>query len=395
MYIQTTATKKLQTLTKRIRGICGGTSASKTISILLVLINYAQTHENKTISVISESVPHLRRGAMRDFLNIMQTHNYFREERWNKSDSIYTFETNSIVEFFSADQPYKVKGPRRDVVFINEANHISYEAFTHLEVRTKDIIWLDWNPETEFWFYTDVLNKQDCDFVTLTYKDNEGLDKNIVNSIESRKDNKNWWTVYGEGKLGVVEGRIYKDWRIIDEVPHEAKLKRYGLDFGYSNDPTAIVAIYYQDGGYILQEKLYRTGMTNDEIAEYIKALDYALVKADSSEPKSIEEIRRHGITIEPVKKGKDSIVHGIQYVQQQKISVTKDSVNLLKEYRNYLWMSDKEGRIINEPTPYMDHLLDALRYGMEELIYQPNTQPIPFDRDHRTWGIPAFDLYS
>ena len=176
MYQQTTATNKILSLKKRIRGVSGGTSASKTISILLWLIDYCQSNNNKIVSVVSESMPHLKKGAIRDFVNIMVAHGYFNDERWNKTDFTYTFETGTKMEFFSADQPGKVRGPRRHVLFINEANNISYEIYDQLEIRTSEIIWLDWNPVQEFWWYTDVLPNQDVDFITLTYKDNEGLD---------------------------------------------------------------------------------------------------------------------------------------------------------------------------------------------------------------------------
>lgn len=368
MYQKTKAYDKLLTLTKRIRGVSGGTSASKTISIILWLIDYAQTHKNKVISVVSESFPHLRKGAMRDFQNILQVHGYWSDKAWDKTNSIYTFETNTKIEFFSADQPGKVRGPRRDILFINEANNIPYETYDQLEIRTKDLIWLDWNPVSEFWWYTEVMGKQDVDFLTLTYLDNEGLDPKIVAAIEARRHNKNWWAVYGEGRLGEAEGRIYKDWAIIDEIPHEARLERYGLDFGYTNDPTALVALYKYNGGFILDECLYRKGMHNSEIAAVIKNLPYALVIADSAEPKSIDEISLHGVGIQPTVKGKDSIVHGIQKVQQQRISITKRSLNIIKEYRNYLWQTDKDGHIINEPEGGMDHALDAIRYAISSL---------------------------
>ena len=388
MYSQTTATKKIFQLNKRIRGVSGGTSASKTISIMLWIIAYAQTVDNELISVVSESFPHLKRGSMRDFLNIMQEHKYFKDSLWNRTDYIYTFETGSKIEFFSADQPGKVRGPRRDVLFINEANNISYETYTQLEVRTKKIVWLDWNPVSEFWWYTDVSLNNDVDFLTLTYTDNEALDSQIVQAIESRKLNKTWWRVYGEGQLGEVEGRIFKDWDTIDEIPHEARLERYGLDFGYTNDPTALIAIYVYNGGLILDEIAYKTGMLNSDIVDVLKNNPHALVIADSAEPKSIDEISSRGILIQPSTKGPGSILQGIQYVQDQRISITKRSTNILKEYRNYLWLTDKEGKIINEPSPFMNHSMDAIRYAVasikrfEKPVYkQPSRGPLVYGR--------------
>jgi phage terminase large subunit len=377
MFQVTTATKKLQKLNKRIRGVAGGTSASKTISILLILIDYAQSHKNELISIVSESFPHLKRGAIRDFLNIMQEHGYFKDNLWNKTDYIYTFETGSAIEFFSADQPGKVRGPRRDVLFVNEANNIPYETFTQLEVRTKKIIWLDWNPVAEFWWYSGennepgVKDRADADFIILTYKDNEALDPQIVATIESRMGNKSWWAVYGLGQLGEAEGRIYTGWQIIDEIPHEARLVRYGLDFGYTNDPTVIEAIYYYNGGYIVDEITYQKGLSNKSIADILATQPKALVVADSAEPKSIDEIYSYGLNIIGANKGPGSVYQGIQYVQDQKVSVTKRSTKTIKAYRNYLFAVDKNGKILNEPDDTIhewSNPMDAIRYPMESL---------------------------
>lgn len=367
-YQVTTATRKILKLKKRIRGVSGGTSASKTISILMWLIDYAQSTENELISVVSESFPHLRRGVVRDFQSIMEAQKYWKDDRWNKTEFTYTFETGSKLEFFSADQPDKVRGPRRDVLFINEANNIPFETFNQLEVRTRKTVWLDWNPVQEFWWYTDVLPHNDVDFVVLTYKDNEALDEAIVASIESRRHNTQWWKVYGEGQLGEAEGKIYKDWLTIDEIPHEARLERYGLDFGYTNDPTAIVAIYSYNGGYILDEILYQKGLSNKDIADALKTQPQGLVIADSAEPKSIDEISSYGIAILPAQKGHDSVRQGIQFIQDQRISLTKRSVNVKKEYMNYLWQVDRDGKIINYPIDFYNHALDAIRYGFDGL---------------------------
>lgn len=377
-YSITTATQKVLRMSKRIRGIQGGTSASKTISVLLYLINAAQSDKTPTLtSIVSESFPHLKRGAIKDFLSIMQEHKYFKDERWNKSDFVYTFETGSKIEFFSADQPSKVRGPRRDRLFINEANNVHYEAFDQLEVRTKEFIFLDWNPTNEFWFYNEVLSKRsDVEMIVLTYKDNEALSPEIVGSIEQRKNNKGWWKVYGEGQLGEVEGKIYKDWQIIDAIPHEARLERRGLDFGYSNDPSALVDIYRYNGGFILDEVMYQKGMTNKQIADVLNVQEQkVLTIADSAEPKSIDELRLYGCNVIPASKGQGSVSQGIQYIQDQRISVTKRSVHIINEYRNYLWKTDKDGKVLNEPEHLFSHSMDATRYGFNGLL-EKNTGP-------------------
>jgi len=314
---------------------------------------------------------------MRDFLNIMQGHKYFKEKNWNKTESYYEFETGSKIEFFSVDQADKVRGARRDRLFINEANNVSFMAFEELEVRTKEFIFLDWNPTNEFWWYTDVFGQRDdAEQLILTYKDNEALSKEIIESIEQRKNRKGWWQVYGLGQLGEVEGKIFRDWQIIDEIPHEARLERYGLDFGYSNDPTSIIGIYSYNGGFILNEVCYMKGMSNKEIADTLKNCDRALVIADSAEPKSIDEIRGYGINIQPSHKGPGSVQQGIQFVQNQKISITKNSINTIREYRNYLFIVDKDGKITNEPEHQFSHSMDAIRYGIETYKQNLSTRP-------------------
>lgn len=373
-YAKTTALKKIANLSKRIRAIPGGSSAGKTVGIIQYLIVLSQTDKKpKITSIVSESFPHLERGAMRDFLDIMQSHNYFIDDRWNKTLHTYTFETGSKIEFFSVDQPGKVRGPRRDRLFINEANNISFETFEQLEIRTKDFIFLDWNPTSEFWYYTEIRGKRDdIEELTLTYKDNEALDEQIVRSLEMRKDRVNWWKVYGLGELGEVENRVFTGWQIIDQIPHEARLERHGLDFGYSPDPAAIVDIYYYNGGIILDQVLYQVGLKNRNLADALKNLKPALTIADSAEPKSIAELQEFGISIIPCEKGKDSRKYGIKTMQDQQISVTKRSLDLIREYRNLLWLANKEGKVIGHETGDTvgdDHCIDAARYGIMSLV--------------------------
>lgn len=371
----TSATQKIFALRKRIRAVAGGTSASKTISILVWLIDYCQVSQSrpKLASVVSESFPHLERGAMLDFQNIMKDRGYWKEERWHGTKHQYTFETGNILEFVSIDTYGKAHGPRRDVLFVNECNNLEYKIVDQLITRTRETVWLDWNPTEEFWFYTEILpNRKDVDFITLTYLDNEALDPITIAEIESHKGNKNWWSVYGMGQLGVIEGRIYKDWQIIDSIPYEARLERRGLDFGYSNDPTAIVAVYYYNGGYILDEELYRKGLLNKAIADFINNQQHpeALVICDSAEPKSIDELKLYDINALAAVKGQGSILTGIQFVQSQRISVTKRSVNLIKEFRNYMWKIDpKTDRILNVPEELNDHCLDAIRYALNSIL--------------------------
>ena len=367
-YIKTTALDKILKMKSRLRIVQGGSSAGKTIALLLILIDVAQSSKGKLISVVSETIPHLKRGAIRDFLNIMQAHNYYKDKNWNKTDYVYEFETGSKIEFFSADSHDKVRGPRRDILFINECNNISYDTYTQLAIRTNNYIYLDYNPVSSFWVHDEIIPNLPHDFEIITYKDNEALPEAIKEELERRKNNKYFWQVYGLGEVGEVEGKIYKDWLMIDEIPHEARLVRYGLDWGYTNDPTACVAVYEYDGGYILDEVIFQKGLSNKQIADTLQNQQLALVIADSAEPKSIDEVRSYGINIVASEKGRDSVVNGIQYVQDCRISVTKRSINLIKEYRNYFWIKDRDGKMINEPDAGFDHSMDGLRYALVSL---------------------------
>ena len=363
----TTAQTKIAKLKKRVRIVQGGTSSSKTFTILPLLIQYAIQIPSSEISVVSESIPHLKRGAMKDFLKIMNWTGNFKESNFNRSNLTYKFSNGSYIEFFSADQPDKLRGARRDVLFINECNNVNFESYQQLSIRTKKFIYLDYNPTNEFWVHTELKNEKDSDFIILTYKDNEALDPSIVKEIEKAKVKAetsaywaNWWNVYGLGLIGSLEGVIFSNWSIIPNIPTEASLIGCGLDFGYSNDPTALIAVYKYNDTRILHEVIFRKGMVNQEIAQYIPK---TAIWADSAEPKSIEEIRRLNVDIKGVKKGADSIAFGIQTMQGQKYLVTESSTNLINELRNYCYDSDKNGKTLNKPIDNFNHGIDAVRY--------------------------------
>lgn len=383
MYTATTATRKIVKLNNRIRAVAGGTSASKTISILLYLINRAQSDKVPTLtSIVSESFPHLKRGVMRDFLNILQAHNYYDDDRWNKSDYIYTFETGSKIEFFSADQPSKVRGPRRDRLFVNECNNVAKESWEQLLLRTREFAFADWNPVSDFFMYEDYglhdehdipyADDPDTDFIILTYKDNEALEPAIVNEIEKRRTNTAWFRPYGEGKRGELEGKIFKDWKIIPEIPHEASLEVRGLDFGYSQDPVALVDIYYYNGGYILDEIAYRVGLKDRQLSDTIQNQPdpNVLIIGDSSDSKAIATLQEDfSLPIIGVdKKGSNGQTFtnaAIKFVQGQRMSITKRSVNLIKSYRNFMWQTDKNGTILPKYDHYWSDGMMATIYGM------------------------------
>lgn len=364
----TTATKKLLALRKRIKCVCGGTSASKTFSIQMILIDKAQSNKNLKIEVVSESFPHLEGGAIADFKKVMIERNYWDDDCWNGTKHFYTFETGSVIQFTSVDNIGKAHGPRRDILFINEGQYLNWDIVLQLIQRTSGDIWIDWNPTTEFWYYTEIKDKMDHDFINLTYVDNEGIPQSVKEFIESRKENRSWWKVYGLGELGEVEGKIYRDWKIIEELPHEARLWRRGLDFGYSVDPTIIIAIYEYNGGFILNEELYQKGMSNKSIADFLlNQAEESLVIADSAEPKSIDELASYGVNITGAQKGPGSVQQGIQFVQGQKISITAKSLKTITAYRNYLWGMDKNGKNLQIPDDAIhewSNPMDAIRYG-------------------------------
>jgi phage terminase large subunit len=356
------------------------TSASKTFSIIPLLIDYAIATPKSEISIVAETIPQLRRGALRDFLKIMDLIGMYDDSRFNKSSLVYTFSNGSYIEFFSADMSQKLRGARRDVLFVNECNNVEWEAYYQMAIRTRKFIYLDYNPVAEFWVDTELIQDKDTDFVVLTYKDNEALDKSIVQEIEKARDKAeystywaNWWRVYGLGEVGQVQGTIFTNWHQIDNVPTEAKYIGMGLDFGYSNDPTAIVMVYKWNNEYILDEIAYQKELSNKAIADILKPYG-GIVVCDSAEPKSIADLRSYGINSTPCVKGKDSIVNGIQKIQAlDKFHVTKRSTNLIKELRGYVWKTDRNGTILNEPIDFNNHMIDSVRYLLSHVIVSPS----------------------
>ncbi len=360
---------------KRLIAQRGGTRSGKTYSIMQVLLTLAEATDY-AIDVVSESLPHLKRGALHDWREILTkagTDNYTE----NKTDGTFTFTTGAVVRFFSVDDWGKVKGARRDILFINEANRIGYESYRQLAVRTTASIIIDWNPDCEYWYEEKGLAAEYPPHVS-TYKDNDFLDAVQVAEIESNRSDINWWRVYGLGEVGKVESMIYTRWEQVAEIPTTARLIGYGLDFGFTADPTALVAVYMQEGMLWLEEKCYERGLTNDKIAAVLLALPPAPVVADSAEQKSIAEIRNYGVKmIEPAVKGADSILNGIDVVSRYDIRVTQGSLNVIDELRHYKWQTDRiSGKITNRPIDRYNHAMDAVRYIVSgKLSNRPRTE--------------------
>lgn len=374
MFQRTTAINKILALKKRIKIVQGGTSAGKTYGILPILIDRAAKTQNTEISVVSESIPHLRRGALRDFLKIMKSINRYVDDRYNKTLLKYEFANGSFIEFFSADDSSKLRGGRRSILYINECNSVSFESFNELSIRTKDEVFLDYNPTAEFWVQTELEGQEDAEKIILTYKDNEALDKGIIDQIEKNIKKaetsnywRNWVRVYVDGEMGQLEGVVFSNWKPIDTIPNEARLIGIGVDFGYTNDPTSIIEVYKMNETRILNEVTYQTGLLNSDIAKILPR--DVPVYADSAEPKSIADIQRYGITIKGVTKGRDSINYGIDVMQRENYLVTSQSTNLIKELRSYCWDTDKTGKRLNKPIDNFNHAIDAVRYHEMETL--------------------------
>lgn len=303
---------------------------------------------------------------MRDFFNILDKEGIYREKYHNKTDNTYKI-NKSKIEFFSADSPDRLRGARRDILFMNECNNSNYEAFSQLDIRTRIRTYLDFNPVQQFWAHDRVVPLPETTFIKSTYLDNEMLEPSIIRALENRKGDSNWWKVYGLGEVGTAEGLVFETVNLIDSLPTDVKWVAYGLDFGYSNDPTALIKVCFANGELWLDEVIYQNGLTNKDIADKMKQAgvgDYDEIIADSAEPKSIEEIRREGFRrIMPTQKGKDSILNGIDHIKKYPINVTKRSVNLIKEFRQYSWEKDNDGKFMNKPISGYDHGIDAIRY--------------------------------
>lgn len=374
MFTRTTAINKVLALDKFVRGVQGGTSAGKTYAIIPVLIDKAAKQERLDISVVSESIPHLKRGAMKDFKDIMLETGRWVDSRWNASDFKYTFANRSVIEFFSATDDTKLRGARRHWLYMNECNNLTLHAYNELVSRTKNGVYLDWNPTAPFWFHEDLMNDSDVDYITLTYLDNEACPESAKNFILKAKEKAatsafwdNWYKVYGLGQIGSLQGTVFENWDIVQSIPSDAEFICYGLDFGFSNDPTAMVGIYRYNSELYVEELIYDKRLTNSDIISRFKELgiiEYRSIVADSAEPKSIEDLSRAGYNVESAMKGPDSIRASIDTIQQFKFHVTQGSTNLIKELRGYKWLTDKSGKSLNEPIDSMNHAIDAFRYG-------------------------------
>ncbi len=377
--------------TSRFVSSCGGTRSGKTIANLQALYKIAcQDRTPSLTSVVSETFPHLKRGAIRDFSTALGEE--YDERRWNKSESIYTCPSGSLIEFFSADAPSKVHGPARDRLFLNEIQNIDYETARQLFVRTTGLVLMDYNPTASFWGNELIEPREECVTIHSTYKDNTFLSAEQIREIEANKSDKNWWKVYGLGEFGTLDGLIY-DFQLIDAMPEPAGLTEvWGLDFGFTHDPTAIVRVLADTRKKILyaEEICYQTGMLNADITAALQEAQlqrHTHVWADAAEPKSIAEIgRAGGFNIRACDKSapvrSSRLTFQLQWMQGWTLYVTKASVNLIKELRNYTWAKDRDGNLTNVPIDTWNHACDAMRYAAySEIAGNKGTYHISFNR--------------
>jgi phage terminase large subunit len=362
---------------KRIIIEQGGTRSGKTYNIIIwIIFGYCMRQTGKTVTIARKTYPALRSTAMRDFIGLLKEYDLYSELNHNKSSSQYMLNGN-LIEFISLDQPTKVRGRKRDLLFINEANELFFEDWQQLIFRTTGKIILDYNPSDEFhWIYERVKTREDADFYITTYKDNPFLEPEIVKEIERLKyTDENYWKVYGLGQVGAAKSLIFTI-NLVDTIPDNAKLLSYGMDFGFTNDPTTLMAVYLHDTNLYIKELLYRTGMTNQDITKELERLGIGRrdeVYADKAEPKSIEEIYRMGWNIKGADKGPGSVNIGIDMLKRYQLNVTKDSVNTIKEFRNYKFKEDKNGNVLNDPVDMFNHSIDAIRYATYSKLSKPN----------------------
>ena len=378
-------------MTARKKVVQGGTSSGKTYAIIPIIIDKLIKNERLKATVVAETLPAVKEGALDIFKNVMFDTNRWIQDNWNASNLTYTFSNLSRIQFKSFDSVGKAKASgKRDILFLNEANHIDFEISDALMIRSKET-WIDFNPDNEFWVHKETLQEPNSEFALINYEDNEALPKETLEDLLIKKDKaffntnlpypdiyqtnnikseywSNWCKVYIYGQIGSLEGVIFNNWQTIDKIPDDARLLGYGLDFGYSNDPTAIIEVYKYNDKRILNEICYLKGLSNAQIAK--KITTKLPIYCDSAEPKSIAELRSYGLSAYAVTKGADSITFGIQTMQEQEYLLTSHSTNVINEFRKYAWDKDKRtGETLNKPIDDYNHAIDAIRYHEMETV--------------------------
>ena len=347
----------------------GGTSSGKTYSIIQVLFCKACEAEKQVITIVGQDMPNLNAGAVRDALKIYHSSPALQSlvKSYNKTEKLFEFYNGSLIEFRSYENAQDAKSGKRNYLFINEANGIQWDVYTELSLRTKQKIFIDYNPNNTFWVHNQLIGKPGVQLIISDYRHNPFADQNVIDKIESLKTvDIELWKVYARGLTGRISGMVFNNWHICEAIPTDAKLMAGGLDFGFTNDETGFILVYRQNGELWVDEVIYETGLTNPDIAARLKEAGISKnteIVADSAEPKSIEELRRLGWYISPAKKGPDSIKHSVDILKRYKINISRKSLNLRNELERYKWRTDRSGKTLNEPVDSFNHLIDPLRY--------------------------------
>lgn len=356
----------------------GGTSSGKTYAILQVLIMKASTTPGLVITVVGQDIPNLRVGAYRDAQNILYNDAFFTQELkdHNKSNRVFTFRSGSKIEFNSYNDEIDARSGKRTHSFFNEANGIDFGIFEQISMRTTEQTIIDFNPSARFWAHDVLQGRSDVDWFVSTFRDNAFIQPSIREKILSYEptpenvkrgtSNEFRWMVYGLGEVGRLEGLVFPNFELSNEWPNNYKWRVYGLDWGYTNDPTALVEIRYSEGSLYWRQHIYRKRLTNQSIARLIEDIGIEEeIIADSAEPKSIAELRNNGLWVRPAKKGKDSVLFGIQLLQDYPIKIYSQSKDLIEEFSSYTWAKDRSGSPTNKPIDDFNHGIDAGRYAI------------------------------
>ncbi len=363
----------------------GSSRSSKTYNTLIWLCAYCLQHPCTTVSIVRATLPSLKGSVLRDFVQIMQRIVVWGSCSFNKSDLVCTFPNGSWVEFFSCDNEQKLRGRKRKILYVNEGNELRFISWQQLQMRTTEFSIIDYNPSFSDDHWVCKLNKEPktYHFIT-TYKDNPFLERKVVEEIESLKEkNPSLWRIYGMGLQAMVEGLVFENFEVIKEIPRWQRKHHYrGIDFGYSKDPTAIVDVYINDNALWIDEICYRTEMLSSDIARVLKEANAQCCEnvetvSESADPRLIDEIGNAGIDIRPVRKFQGSVMAGLQKMQEIKIKVTERSTNVIKEFRNYTYRQNKDGKWLNEPIDAYNHAIDAIRYVCLEKLLGQNSDSL------------------
>lgn len=391
----TTSLKKMLAMKARKKVIQGATSSGKTYGIIPILYDKCLKTPRTKVTVVAETLPAVKEGCVDIFKNFMNDENRWNDAQWNATELTYTAVNKSKIQFKSFDSVGKAKAAgKRDILFLNEGNHIPYPIADALIIRSQEV-WIDFNADSEFWAHTETLQQPNSEFLKLTYLDNEAIPSATYEDLmykkkkaeeEEAKNERgywwNWWQVYGLGEIGNLQGVVFNNWKQVSSIPEHAKLLGYGLDYGYRNDPTALVAIYYADGVHYLDELIYKTGLMNRAISNLMLEIGvdkYATIVGDSAEMKSNDELQFLGWRIQDAKKGPDSIVYGVSRMQELDLRITEKSRNLINEFRKYTWATDRDGNAINKPIDKYNHGIDAVRYYFQTNTFDPEAPRFHF----------------